>query len=620
VRASSIQWLPDSQRLVATVLPEGVTPTEYAVRILGPDSARSEERNSSGSTVLVYRSAVAAGDGGKEARSPQWSLENYLRDLAVIDVGSGLVRRIDRGNRVAKYSTSPDGSHVAFTSPKRFADSATQQILFDLVIINLRTGQRRTATADVPLDYDGSSFSWSPESSRLVFQTSGGQGKGACYIVDANDASPPRKVTESLRQSTYKVAAPLWDASGRHIYFINGGALWRAAAEGEKAVELSNIPNHTIFQLVAGPDGHLWSSNEGKSSIVLARADDTNQSGFYSIGLETGRSFKLLEDGRCFTCAVRDEWVTASGQNLAYFAGDAQHDTDLWLADAKFENLRRLTHLNPQLDIYKMGSAQLVEWRSLDGEPLRGALLLPAGYLPGKRYPLIVNVYGGAHHSSRLRHFGFGYAGTDNMQLFATRGYAVLLPDAPQHLGTPMFDLAKTVLPGVNKVIEMGIADPERLGVMGHSYGGYSSLSLIVQTNRFKAAVMSDGTGDLVASYGEMAKDGSTYEVSIMETGQGLMGGTPWQFRDRYIENSPIFHLDRIETPLLIVHGAEDQAVSSFRGDEVFVGMRRLGKEAEYAKYEGEDHTPLAWSYPNQLDYCTRLIRWFDKYLKSRTP
>ncbi|HET8922530.1 MAG TPA: prolyl oligopeptidase family serine peptidase [Candidatus Acidoferrum sp.] len=620
VRASAIQWLPDGQRLLATVLPEGMTPTGYAMRILGPDGVRSETNDSSGPTVSVYRSTAAEVDRRKGAKSPQGSLENYLRDLAVIDVGSGLVSRIDRGNRVVKYSASSDASHVAFTSPTRFADSATQQILFDLVVINMKTGERWTAASDVPLDYDGSSFSWSPDGSRLAFQTSSVKGKGACYIVEVNGMSPPRKVTESLRQSPYKAAAPLWDAGGRTIYFINGGTLWAAAAEGGKSAEVSRLANHTIFQLSAGPDGRLWSSNAGRSSIVLARADDTKQSGFYSIDLETGRSSRLLEDGRCFTCAVREEWLTAHGLNMLYFAGDAEHDTDLWLADAKFQNVRRLTRLNPQFERYMMGSARLVEWRSLDGEPLKGALLLPAGYLPGKLYPLIVNVYGGALHSNRLAHFGFGYAGTDNMQLFATHGYAVLLPDAPQHTGTPMLDLVKTVLPGVNKVIEMGIADPDRLGVMGHSYGGYSTLSLIAQTTRFKAAAMSGGTGDLVASYGEMHKDGSTYQVSIMETGQGSMGGTPWQFRDRYIENSPFFHLDRIETPLLILHGADDQAVASLRGDEVFVGMRRLGKEAEYARYEGEDHTPLDWSYSNQLDYCARLIAWFDRYLKGSAP
>ena len=202
------------------------------------------------------------------------------------------------------------------------------------------------------------------------------------------------------------------------------------------------------------------------------------------------------------------------------------------------------------------------------------------------------------------------------MQLFATRGYAVLLPDAPQRLGTPMFDLAKTVLGGVNKAIEMGIADPDRLGVMGHSYGGYSVLSLIVQTNRFKAAMEADGFADLVGHYGAMSKDGTAFGTSIVEQGQGLIGGPPWQFPQRYVENSPIFYLDRVETPLLIVHGAKDEAVAPFLGDEIFVALRRLGKGVEYAKYDGEGHTPPYWSYENQVDFCNRLVQWFDQHLR----
>jgi dipeptidyl aminopeptidase/acylaminoacyl peptidase len=164
----------------------------------------------------------------------------------------------------------------------------------------------------------------------------------------------------------------------------------------------------------------------------------------------------------------------------------------------------------------------------------------------------------------------------------------------------------------------MGIADPERLGIIGHSYGGYSALALIAETERFKAAVMSAGYGDLMASYGEMAGDGSAYGIAFEEGGQGLMGGPPWQLRDRYIENSPIFYLDRITTPLLIVHGGNDKAVDPFLAAEVFVGLRRLGRKAEYAKYEGEDHAELTWSYANQLDYCNRMINWFDLHLKDR--
>jgi len=165
----------------------------------------------------------------------------------------------------------------------------------------------------------------------------------------------------------------------------------------------------------------------------------------------------------------------------------------------------------------------------------------------------------------------------------------------------------------------MGIADSEHLGIMGHSAGGYSTLALIVQTTRFKAAVEVDGMADLVGFHGEMNKNGTTYGIGIVEQNLDAIGGTPWQFRDRYIENSPIFYFDRIETPLLIVHGSEDQSVASFLGDQVFVALRRLGKEVEYAKYENAGHFPDN-SYSNELDFCNRMIFWFDEHLKVPLP
>jgi dipeptidyl aminopeptidase/acylaminoacyl peptidase len=259
----------------------------------------------------------------------------------------------------------------------------------------------------------------------------------------------------------------------------------------------------------------------------------------------------------------------------------------------------------------------LIEWLSDDGDRLQGTLLLPANYESGRHYPLVVWVYGGAFLSDDFDRFGGAYRGPFNMQLLATRGYAVLLPDAPQHAGTPMLDLTKTVLPGINKVIEMGIADPDRLGIMGHSYGGYSTLALIVQTKRFKAAIEACGPGDLLENYGAMNKDGTAFGISIDEAGQGLMEGTPWQLRDRYIENSPFFYLDRVETPLLIIHGGADNSVGPFLGDQLFVSLRRLGKSAEYVKYDGEEHSPLYWSYAHQMDLSARIIAWLDKYLKA---
>jgi dipeptidyl aminopeptidase/acylaminoacyl peptidase len=159
--------------------------------------------------------------------------------------------------------------------------------------------------------------------------------------------------------------------------------------------------------------------------------------------------------------------------------------------------------------------------------------------------------------------------------------------------------------------------DRERIGVTGHSHGGYSALALIAQSPRFKAAVMRAGMGDLIGGYGQLAPDGTNYGLSWAESGQGRMGGSPWEFRERYLENSPIFYLDRVKTPLLIIHGDQDDAVPVFLADEVFTGLRRLGKAVTYARYPGEGHWEGSWSVADQVDALNRQIEWFDRYLKG---
>jgi dipeptidyl aminopeptidase/acylaminoacyl peptidase len=130
---------------------------------------------------------------------------------------------------------------------------------------------------------------------------------------------------------------------------------------------------------------------------------------------------------------------------------------------------------------------------------------------------------------------------------------------------------------------------------------------------------MRAGMGDLIAGYGQLAHDGTNYGLAWAESGQGRMGGSPWDYRERYIENSPIFYLDRVQTPLLIIHGDQDDAVPVYLADEVFTGLRRLGKAVTYARYPGEGHWEGGWSYADRVDALQRQIAWFDRYLKN-TP
>lgn len=617
---TEIEWTPDGQSLLVTTLPDELSPKSYAKRLSsGEESKNRAETEPHGSTMFLYKGNGGPLENEKGTKSDPWNLDNSKRDLTSVDVASGKARRIIRGQRIARYLLSPDGSRIAYTIPKRFEKPGSQQILFDLATVNLLDQKGRVLASNIRLDHEGFAFNWSPDGSQLSFQTGGVQETNAdCYVVDANGGAP-RNITALAQQAPYHKSPPLWDANGKHIYFASDGALWRACVDQGKAERIGQIPDRRIALLISQSTNLLWTPNGGKSTIVVTHDKLRKQEGLFRIDLESGESARLLENGQCYSCATLAEKfaVTKDRQRVAYFAEDAQRDSDLWTSDSSFRSPRRLTHLNPQFDQYKMGAAKLVDWLSDDGERLHGALLLPSDYQEGKRYPLIVWVYGGSFLSNYMDRFGLAGTGPFNLQLLATRGYAVLLPDAPQHLGTPMFDLAKTILPGVNKVIEMGIGDPDRLGMIGHSYGGYSALGLIVQTKRFKAAIVADGFGDWVSAYGQMLKDGTAFQVQSAERGQGLIGAAPWELPQRYFENSPIFYLDRIETPVLIIHGAEDPSVAPFLGDEVFVGLRRLGKEVEYAKYQGEGHSPPDWSYANQLDCCSRMIAWFNKYLRA---
>ncbi len=173
--------------------------------------------------------------------------------------------------------------------------------------------------------------------------------------------------------------------------------------------------------------------------------------------------------------------------------------------------------------------------------------------------------------------------------------------------------MVDSVLPGIDSLIDAGIVDEDRIGVMGHSQGGFSTLALISRTDRFKAAVMGAAYGDYASMFSEMFSDGSSYGLA---TSEARLGGALWDKPDAYVQNSPLFSLDKVKTPLLIYHGSSDRAVHPFLADQVFVGLPRLHRDVEYVKYEGEDHSPLSWTTEHKADLYRRILAWFERYLK----
>lgn len=604
-----VHWTRDSRSIVVRLLPEGMTLDEAGSLVVGINKPVS--RGQAGqSTAIVYKSS----DDPSRGVAPQAAgFNRFLCDLAVMDVENGKVSRISRRDKIAGYKLSPDGKYVAYTRVLGLKEG-TRDLLyllrFDLIVQPVNGGNPTIVVSSMPHN-DSNGFSWSPTKNLLSYTTADGE----CFLVPATGGSP-RKITESKHPDfASSNSTPIWDQTGDTLYFAANDALYKVRLADGQLSEIAKVTGKAIRRIIADSRSISSSTDNGRSIVVATRDSDTLRDGILKIEISSGKAINLIEENKVYGRIVR----LNDGRSFAYIAEDASHTQDIWLVDAESHQLRQLTNSNPELERYQLGKSRLVEWIGPDGQKLRGALLLPADYEEGKRYPMIVFGYGGSTLSGRVNRFGLSSGvEVDNMQMLATRGYAVLMTDSSARIGSPMRDIANTILPGVNKVIEMGIADPNRLGVMGQSYGGYSVLSLIEQTARFKAAICRAGLVNLISSYGFMREDGSSILINWAENGQGRMGGTPWEQRERYIENSPVFYLDRIQTPLLIIHGTLDDAVPISQTAELFVGLRRLGKEAVYVRYVGEWHSEAYWGYANMKDYCERMIAWFDEHLKQK--
>ena len=619
----AIEWMPDSVSLLVTSVPEGMSVAQYVGAVKG--GAHAPARTDSGSTALLYVSPPPAG----ESLADPINLDESLRDLIRIDVKTGEAKTLVRGKRIGFFHLTSDGRRVAYSTPERFEAAGSQQSLHSLSVLTFASGEDRPIASGVRLGLTGN-FSLSPDGGQIAFRATGAAEKVRDIYTIRVSGGPARNLTHFADQQDPSrqngrgsfSLVPLWEPRGEFLYFLRAGNLWRTSAVSGKTEELTRIAGHSIRQLIGQSPSVIGTLEGGLATMVLTRENESKREGLYSIDLRSGRALALLEANACLTCQPgvtnRLAAIAPTGRMVAYITESANEPPDLWVTDVAGRGAKRLTNLNPELGRYKLGQMKSIDWLDDDGEHLEGSLLLPSDYVAGRRCPLVVLIYGGAYMSGDKNTFGGFERGMRyfHTQLLATRGYAVLMPDAPQHEGTPMLDLAKTVLPAVNRAIEIGIADPNRLGLMGHSYGGYSTLSLIVQTKRFKAALEANGIGNLLGSYGQMNRDGTAFGTSTAETGQNLMGVTPWQNRERYIENSPFFYLDRVQTPILLIHGDEDSSVPSFLGDEIFVALRRLGKTAEYVKYEREGHEYSAFA--NQLDVARRMLRWFELYLRSQ--
>lgn len=287
---------------------------------------------------------------------------------------------------------------------------------------------------------------------------------------------------------------------------------------------------------------------------------------------------------------------------------------DLWTSDLELRSPKRLSDANPGIADFAWGSAELVEWSSADGTPLQGVLIKPGNYEPGKQYPVLVYFY--RFFSQRLNEFNQPVVNhRPSFPIYASNGYAVFLPDIRFEIGQPGFSATKCLVPGIQKLVDMGIADADAIGLHGHSWSGYQTAFVITQTDIFAAAVAGAPVSNMTSAYSGIRWGTGLARQFQYEKSQSRIGGSLWEYPERYIENSPVFFADRIDTPLLIQFGDEDEAVPWYQGIELYLACRRLDKNCIFLQYRGEPHHLK--KYANKLDYSIKMKQFFDHHLKG---
>ncbi len=347
--------------------------------------------------------------------------------------------------------------------------------------------------------------------------------------------------------------------------------------------------------------------------LLLTMYHDQNKNyGFYRARVGREGVSRVLEEDKKFSIVSTAE----EGDEILFTRETYTEYPNLWVAsDKRFRNPVKLSNLHEDLtEKYAWGHAELVEWLNLDGEKVQGVLYYPGNYDPEKRYPVFIYYY--ERFSQRLYDFNEPYTNhRPNIAQYTSDGYVFFLPDIWFDVPIPGYSATKNLVPGVQKLVELGVADPDAIGLHGHSWSGYMTAFVVTQTDIFAAAVAGAPVSNMTSAYGGIRWGSGLARQFQYEKTQSRLGVSLWENRHPYVENSPLFFADRINTPLLFQHGDADEAVPWYQSIELYLALRRLGKESVFLQYHDEPHH--LQKLPNRLDYAIKMKEYMDHYLKG---
>jgi dipeptidyl aminopeptidase/acylaminoacyl peptidase len=482
----------------------------------------------------------------------------------------------------------------------------------DVYAIDMRTGERRLALEgsrwNLGLSPDGSHMLYYQDGQYHTYEMAGGRRFNITQNVptsfinsedDHNVVDPP----------IYPIG---WTSDSRFVLLYDNWDIWKVAVHGDRGVNLTvngkadGIRYRRRFRLDPDEEGIDLSE-----PVYLAPYGEwTKRAGLGRINRgRPGVEILMWDD------AGYGSLIKAEDADIYLFTRDTYEDyPNYHVTDASFRRPRQITDANPQQSEFAWtAGSMLLDYESEHGDRLQAALHLPADYEEGESYPTIVYIY--ERMSQTLNRYTTPSASGFNKSVYTSNGYAVLMPDITYRVDDPGMSAVWCVLPALEAAIETGVVDPERVGLQGHSWGGYQTAFLITQTDAFAAALAGAPLTNMISMYSSIYWNSGSANQPIFESSQGRFSGGYWEVPEAYTRNSPVYFAENVTTPLLLLHNDQDGAVDWNQGIEYFNTLRRLEKPVVMLQYVGENHGVRKPA--NQKDYTVRMREFFDHYLKG---
>jgi len=600
--SSPLVWSPDGGHILIGLRPDGWR-----------EEARQAFWSMTAAPVIVQdsRNDFLAWDRVRNLANRQ--------DTALVDLSDFSVREVLAETPPQGVDFSADGSYLTYATATPTKTSYTRRDGTEYALFRLDVAGGEPVALIEPRD-ERISVDWTEARDAFAYSDEGSVfvrriGEEEALDVTASHRHPKEETAEEAGGEP--AAEPRepdepGEPSRRDLEPRFSVARWNTAGDQlllstDKGWHLLDLQSDTLRDLLifeedeeTRPQRSLqtW-SDDGSTLFYTWAATDHWERGLERLDVATGETTTLMRDDN-----VYGSWnISDDGTTIVYTMSDGDRPDDIFVRDGAGDT-RRLTSSNPQLDDVPLAHTELVSYLDVDGNTLYGILYYPIGYQEGQAYPLVAEIY--------EDFFDNGF--NENMNLITAQGWFGFRPSVEFEEGYPGEAWLKAVPNAINKLIERGLVDADKVGVYGQSYGGYAVNLLITQTDRFAAAVNVSGKVNIISFLGDSPKI-TTRNYAAAENGQDRIGATLWEQPQKYINTSAVMFADRIDTPLLMLSGEGDWNVPATNQREMYYALRRLGKEVVWVSYTAGGHgAGRASTAEDFVDHWNRMFDWFAEH------